>query len=211
VSRAWLLPFVFVGCSIDRRGLDESPALIDSAHIEDSASAADTVVVEDVAIPDTEPLDTAPADTAPPDPLFVECESGAFFGDMTIASDTTASAGRWASVSTTAMAWGEGTGAPPSRVELPVTLRAGTWYVWVAMYTRAGDADAMYVGFAGGPLRRFFTLDWNQFKWVGAEGSGARLEFTVGEGAAKLYVGAGEPGTGCDRVALTRDATWTPP
>lgn len=168
----------------------------------------------DTAPPDTGPPDTGPPDTAPPDPLYLECESGTLVGGMALIADAAASNGQYANVPSTSMAWSVGTGAPPVRVELPVTLPAGTWYVWVRMYTRGGDSDAMYVGFEGGPLRRFYTVDWNKFIWVGAEGggAGARLVFTLATaGPRKLYVGVGDPGTGCDRVALTRAATWTPP
>ena len=135
-------------------------------------------------------------------------------GGMALVSDVLASNGQYANVPTSAAPWSVGTGAPPVRVELPVTLPAGTWYVWVRMFTRGGDNDAMYVGFEGGPLRRFYTVDWNKFIWVGAEGggAGARLDFTLATaGPKKLYVGVGDPGTGCDRVALTRSSTWTPP
>ena len=190
----------------DASGVDEG---VDTATAETTdATDTNTTDTKPEATPDTTP--DVP-DAAPPDPLYIECESGTLLGGMSSAADPTASGGKWASVPTTATPWSVGTGAPPTRVELPVNLPAGTWYVWVSMYTRDGSSDAMYAGFEGGPLRRFFSLDWNKFKWVGAEGSGARLEFTLAGGPTKLYVGAGEPGTGCDRVALTRVATWTPP
>jgi len=208
--RAALASVLLCGCGFAREGLGETSDLIDSTAVVDSASA-DTYVAADTALPDTIVADTEQPD-ANVDPIFVECESGATFGDMTLASDPMASMGSWASVPTTAMPWSVGTGTPPTRVELPVTLgTGGEWYVWVRQYATAGDADAMYVGFAGGPLRRFFSLDWNTFKWVGTEGSGAALSFTQAAGPVILMVGAGEPGTGCDRVALTRDSTWTPP
>lgn len=232
-----------VGCAIDRAGTGDPLDLEDGAPTVDSAAAFDSrvedanfpeVTVEtdaakpettaDTATPDTAPLDagppdtgppdTAPPDTAPPEPLYLECESGTLVGGMMLIADAAASNGQYANVPSTSMPWSVGTGAPPVRVELPVTLPAGTWYVWVRMYTRGGDSDAMYVGFEGGPLRRFYTVDWNKFIWVGAEGggAGARLAFTLASaGPKKLYVGVGDPGTGCDRVALTRVATWTPP
>lgn len=200
-------------------GLDvEADAAVDSAAPDTAkpdTTPADTAK-PDTAPPDTGPPDTGPPDTGPPDtgpidPIYLECEKGTLFGGMALAADVGASGGQWASVPTTAMPWSVGTGAPPIRVELPVTLAAGTWYVWIKMYTRGGDADAMYVGFEGGPLVRFFTVDWNKFIWVGAEGSGARISFTRAAGPTKLYVGAGEPGTGCDRVVLTRNVAFTPP
>lgn len=217
MTRAWLLPLVLVGCSLDRSGVAEALPLVDSAVVASDTAAIppiDEGVPVDSLVEDTLVEDTAPEvdpDAPLPDPLYIECESGALFGGVVVAADSSASGGSWASVPVDATPWTDGTGVPPARVELPLNLPAGTWYVWVEMYTRAGDADAMYVGFDGGPLRRFFSVDWNKFKWVGAEGSGAKLEFTLAGGPTKLYVGAGERGTGCDRVALTRVAEWTPP
>jgi hypothetical protein len=231
-----------IGCAFDRSGtgdsidfedvspIDSSVAIdiaTDDTNVEpetevDSATTdtttTDTTTTDtttpDTAKPDTAMPDTAMPDTAPPDPLYIECESGTLVGGMVLIADAAASNGQYANVPSTAMPWSIGTGAPPVRVELPITLPSGTWYVWVRMYTRGGDADAMYVGFEGGPLRRFYTVDWNKFVWVGAEGggAGARLDFTLATaGPKKLYVGVGDTNTGCDRVALTRAATWTPP
>jgi len=71
----------------------------------------------------------------------------------------------------------------------------------------------MYVGFDPVALRRFYHLDWGKFRWVGADsgGTGARLVFGLTKGAHTMMLGPGEPGVGCDLVALTQNASWTPP
>jgi hypothetical protein len=229
---AWMVPLAIAGCGLQRAGTGDDDSLPDTGSPIDTGvaweSGLETATPTDTSADDTTAVDTEPAvDSAKVDVviggsdadasdevIFVECETGTMFGGMSAVSDSAASGGKWASVPTSTIGWTSGTGKPPTRVELPLDLAvAGVWYVWVREFTRDGGGDAMYVGFDPATLRRFYHLDWGTFAWVGAEGggTGARLSFTLPKGKQTLMLGAGEPGAGCDRVALTRNAAWLPP
>jgi hypothetical protein len=143
-----------------------------------------------------------------------ECEDGRLVGAMMPGVDPLASDGAYVG-STPGFAapwvWDPGAPAlPPSRVEHDFVLRdGGTYYVWVRLFTVAGDQDAQYAGFSSALLRRFYHLTFGTWQWVGPTTTLAQFD-GLAAGPQTLSIGPGEPGPRCDRIVVTNDPALDP-
>ena len=206
---------VLSACSVETHGLgdpsptrDGSPVVAPDAGPSDAASTdapRDDGSMHDASLPDAGPYEV----------IDRECEAGSRFGGMVVVPDPGAYGGSavvapsgtpyWTDVASGTM--------PPSRVELPMTLRGGDYDVWVHLYATDAAHDALYAGFAPTDLRRFFHRRWGAWEWVRGNDDMPRALFfpSVSPGAHTLAIGVGEPDVRCDRVIVTNDPTFVPP
>jgi hypothetical protein len=222
------------GCAIDRSGQlaaadagrvrDARVARQDAGAMQDGGVAQDGggsdagAVGFDAGLPLVADagVDSPPGvDAGPYDVIDLECESGTVFGALEVIGDPAASAGAALVQRAGPADWFPDGSLPPSRVELPVTLRGGDYDVWVHLFTTNGSQDAFYAGFGPGPgeLRRFFHRTYGTYRWMRGNDDMPRELFfpAMAPGSYTLSLGPGESEVRCDRVIVTNDPSFVPP